>query len=445
MAAEAPRTLKTVTGAGGQGPDIYDQAIDPSRSTLDTARVIAERAEKARIDFLFTADLLRFGAQGAIGSQEPLMFVSALAGITSRIGLIATVSTTFHHPFNLARFFGTLDHLSNGRAAWNLVTSSIGEENYGTALPAPEDRYARAAESLEVAYALWDSWKDGALTADARGRAVLDPSKVLPIDHEGRFFSVRGPGNIPPLPQGRPVQIQAGQSEAGIALGARYAEIVFTSLPTMEIAAEYTAKIRRLAAGHGRRPGLPWIFSSLHATFGATEEQARRKVADRIEALDFEQGRARLEDMFGGGTDLSSVKLDETIPAELIPDVKTVNGRRGRVEIFSRYAARGYTLRELIIAAQDTGHWSVAGTPEQIADAVEERFNAGVLDVISLGGIANDRQHEFTVDGLLGELRARGVVNDGYRGTTLRENLGLPAEDLVAQPSSAAQWRSPAA
>jgi FMN-dependent oxidoreductase (nitrilotriacetate monooxygenase family) len=436
MAAEAPRTLKTVTGAGGQGGDIYDQAIDPSRSTLDSARLIARRAEQAQIDFLFTADLLRFGAQGAIGSQEPLMFVSALSGLTSRIGLIATVSTTFHDPFNLARFFGTLDHLSNGRAAWNLVTSSIGEENYGMALPAPEDRYARAAEALDVIYALWDSWKAGALTADERGRAVLDPARVLPVDHQGRFFSVKGPLNIPPLPQGRPVQIQAGQSEAGMALGARYAEIVFTSLPTMEIAHEYTTKIRRLAAGHGRRPGLPWIFSSLHATFGATEQEARRKVAQRVQAIDFERGRAQVEDMFGGGVDLSSVKLDATVPARLIPDVKTVNGRRGRVGIFSRYAAAGYTLRELIIAAQDTGHWSVAGTPEQIADAVEERFKAGVLDVVTLGGIADDRQHEFVVEGLLGELRKRGVVSDGYQGTTLRDNLGLPAEDL--QPASAA-------
>ena len=124
------------------------------------------------------------------------------------------------------------------------------------------------------------------------------------------------------------------------------------------------------------------------------------------------------------------MKLDETIPPDLIPDVKTVNGRRGRVDIFSRYAAAGYTLRELIIAAQDTGHWSIAGTPEQIADAIEERFNAGVLDVISLGGIADDQQHDFAVTGLLADLRKRGIVNEGYQGTTLRENLGLPVEPL---------------
>jgi FMN-dependent oxidoreductase (nitrilotriacetate monooxygenase family) len=273
VSTKRPRTLKTVTGAGGS-PGTYDLALDSTRSTLDTAVKVAKLAEAARIDALFTADLLTFGAQGAIGSQEPLIFVAALSQVTSHVGLIATVSTTFHHPFNLARLFGTLDHVSNGRAAWNLVTSSIGEENYGADdLPSPEDRYARAAESLEVVNALWDSWEPGALTLDASGNAVLDPSKVHPINHSGRFFTVAGPLNIPPLPQRRPVQIQAGQSEAGMALGARFAEIVFTSLPTLDIALDFTRRIRSQAARLGRPDGLPLIFSSFHATYGATEEE----------------------------------------------------------------------------------------------------------------------------------------------------------------------------
>ena len=442
MTAIQPRTLKTVTGVGG-GPGVYDLAVDPERSTLDTAIRVAALAEDAGFDALFVPDLLRFGGQGAIGAQEPLLFVAALSQVTKHIGLIATVSTTFHHPFNLARMFGTLDHLSNGRAAWNLVTSAIGEENYGAEeLPSPEDRYARAAETLDVVNALWDSWLPGALTAGPDGgRAVLDPSLVRPISHRGRFFSVDGPLNIPPLPQRRPVLIQAGQSDAGVELGARYAEIVFTSLPTLQIAREHTARIRARAVALGRSYGLPLIFSSFHATYGATEQEARRLVRERVEGIDFDRGRVWLADMLGGGVDLSDAPLDKPLPESVLPEITSINRRRGRVDIFARYVRDGYTLRELIIAAQDTGHWAAYGTPEQLADAVEERFRAGVLDVISLGGLDDPRQYDFVVNGLLHELRKRGIVAPaGYPGATLRENLGLeplPAPS-VSQPAEPA-------
>jgi FMN-dependent oxidoreductase (nitrilotriacetate monooxygenase family) len=430
-----PRTLATVTHAGGTD-GTYELALDPTRSTLNTAIRTAGLAEAAGIDALFTADLLRFGAQGVIGAQEPLVFVSALSQVTSRIGLIATVSTTFHHPFNLARLFGTLDHVSNGRAAWNLVTSALGEENFGPGgLPSPEQRYARAAETLEIVNALWDSWEPGALSLGADGRAVLDPDRVHPIDHVGDFFSVAGPLNVPPLPQGRPVQIQAGQSAAGLELGARYAEVVFTSLPTLEVAQDFTRRIRARAAEFGRPPGLPLIFSSFHATYGATEAEARRLVAQRRETIDFERGRGQVADMLGGGPELTArlaeLPLDRPVPESLLPRLDSINGRRGRVEVFSRQVARGDTLRELVVAAQDTGHWTVAGTPEQLADAVEERFRAGVLDVISLNGLDDPRRHEFVVDGLLAELRRRGIVGPPYPGATLRENLGLPAAGAV--------------
>ncbi|GAA2879503.1 nitrilotriacetate monooxygenase component A [Actinoplanes cyaneus] len=419
------RTLATVASAGGH-PGPYELALDPHRSTLATATLVAQRAEAARIDALFVPDLLEFGAQGTIGAQEPLIFVAALSQVTSKAGLIATVSTTFHHPFNLARMFATLDHVSNGRAAWNLVTSSIGEQNFGTGeLPSPEQRYARAAETVEVVNALWDSWRPGALRAGPDGQAVLDPSLIEPIRHRGEFFSIEGPINIPPLPQRRPVLIQAGQSAAGIALGVRFAEIVFTALPTLADAEEFTGRIRAQAAAHGRTRGLPLIFSSFHATFGSTEAEARRLVRERLEAIDYEKGRELVAGMLGGGIDLTEAKLDERLPESLLPDIGGINRRRGRAEIFSRLIREGHTLRELIQAAQDTGHWSVAGTPEQLADAVQERFDAGVLDVLSLGGLADDVQHDFVVNGLLHDLRRRGIVKDDYRGATLRDNLGL--------------------
>ncbi|MGI5219694.1 NtaA/DmoA family FMN-dependent monooxygenase [Nocardia sp. CA-290969] len=420
------RHLKTVTGVSG-GTDIYAAAVDPARSTLDTAVAVAKIAEEHKFDALFAADLLSFGAQGAIGAQEPLIYLSALSAVTSHIGLIATVTTTFHHPYNLARLFGTLDHVSNGRAAWNAVTSSLGEENYSDLeLPSPEERYARAAESLEVVHALYDSWQPGALTPDGRGGAALDPALVRPIEHRGRYFTVRGPLNIPPLPQRRPVQFQAGQSAGGVELGARFAEVVFTSLTTLDDALAYTRRIRARAAELGRAPGLPYIFSSFHATYGASEAEVARLVREQEESFDLEAGRRLLEDMFGGGVDLSGLPLDRPIPETLLPEVGSVHRRRGRVEIFARLAASGRTLRELILESRHTGHWSAAGTPEQLADTIEERYRAGVLDVVSLGGLDDPRTRDFVTNGLLPELRRRDIVGNDYLGATFRDNLELP-------------------
>ncbi|KXF56744.1 monooxygenase [Rhodococcus sp. SC4] len=426
MSTPRRRPLKTVTGVSG-AVSTYAAAIDPQQSTVASSIEIAKIAEANKFDALFAADLLSFGAQGAIGAQEPLIFLSALSAVTSHVGLIATVTTTFHHPYNLARLFGTLDHVSNGRAAWNAVTSSLGEENYSDRdLPSPEERYARATESLEVINALFDSWQPGALTSDGAGGTTLDAERVRPIDHAGTYFTVKGPLNIPPLPQRRPVQFQAGQSAAGVELGARFAEVVFTSLPTLEDAVTYTKSIRARATELGRADGLPLIMSSFHATYGASEEEVRRLVRERDEGTDLDTGRIRLEDMLGGDIDLSGLPLDKPIPADVLPDVRSVNRRRGRVEIFSRLAASGRTLRELIIASKDTGHWAVAGTPEQLADAVQERYDAGVLDVISLGGLAEERTRDFVVNGLLPELRRRGIVGNDYVGGTFRDNLELP-------------------
>ena len=426
MSTPRRRPLKTVTGVSG-AVSTYAAAIDPQQSTVASSIEIAKIAEANKFDALFAADLLSFGAQGAIGAQEPLIFLSALSAVTSHVGLIATVTTTFHHPYNLARLFGTLDHVSNGRAAWNAVTSSLGEENYSDRdLPSPEERYARATESLEVVNALFDSWQPGVLTSDGAGGTTLDADRVRPIDHAGTYFTVKGPLNIPPLPQRRPVQFQAGQSAAGVELGARFAEVVFTSLPTLEDAVTYTKSIRARAAELGRADGLPLIMSSFHATYGASEEEVRRLVREQEEATDLDAGRIRLEDMLGGDIDLSGLPLDKPIPADVLPDVRSVNRRRGRVEIFSRLAASGRTLRELIIASKDTGHWAVAGTPEQLADAVQERYEAGVLDVISLGGLAEERTRDFVVNGLLPELRRRGIIGNDYVGGTFRDNLELP-------------------
>ncbi len=211
-----------------------------------------------------------------------------------------------------------------------------------------------------------------------------------------------------------------------VRLGARFAEVVFTSLPTLEDAATYTKRIRARASELGRAESLPLIMSSFHATYGATEAEARCLAREQAEATDFDAGRGVLADLLGGGIDLSDLPLDKPLPESLLPDVRSVHRRRGRVEIFANFARSGKTLRELIIAAEDTGHWAAAGTPEQLADAVEERYDAGVLDVISLGGLADERTRDFVVNGLLPELRRRGIVGSDYVGATFRENLELP-------------------
>lgn len=426
--------LKTVTGAGG-GPGVYARAVDPTRHTLDDAVRVAELAETAGFDALFSPDLLSFNAQGAIGAQDSLTTMAALALVTRQIGLITTVTTTFNHPFTLARQLGTLDHVSNGRAAWNLVTSSVGEENYGGELPSPEDRYARAAETLDVTRALWDSWEPGALRSGAPGEAPsLDASRVRRIDHHGRFFDVAGPLNVPPLPQRWPVQIVAAQSGPGVEFAARYAEVVFTALPTLDVALEFVGRLRRRARELGRPEGLPLIMSSFHATIGATEAQAREQLARRRDAVDLTTGRAVLEDMLGG-IDLSDLQPDAPVPIERVPELATVGRRRGRVEVFGRMVAQGLSLRELIIASQDTGHWAPVGTPEQLADAVVERMDAGVLDVLSIGGIGDPVRHELVVDGLLEELRSRGRLRREPGGSTLRERWELPALPALAVAS----------
>ncbi|SCB33753.1 NtaA/DmoA family FMN-dependent monooxygenase [Rhizobium hainanense] len=426
MTHNRPRRLKTLTGAGS----VISAGNDASPLTgIKRAVELARKAEAEKITGLFTADLLHIdpaGLAGTAGVQEPIIALAALSQVTSQIGLIATVSTTFHYPYNLARQIGTLDHASGGRAGWNAVTSSVGEENFGETLPSPEDRYERAAEFIEIVNALYDANERNAAERKASGAIGIDPAKFHPINYRGKHFKVDGPLNVPPLPQGRPVQFQAGQSEAGVTVGARYAEVVYTSQPKLEDAIVFAAELRRRATSFGRTAGLPFIMNSFHSVIGDSDADVARRLKEKHERIDYEQGRLKLADMLGGDLDLSDLPLDKPLPETLLPEVTSINRRRGRVEIFRRYAREGLTLRQLIIQAQETGHWSVAGTPEQLADAIEERFRAGILDVLSLHGFGNPDQEDRLVNGLLPELRRRSIIDTDYVGDDFRSNLELP-------------------
>ncbi|SFM35794.1 FMN-dependent oxidoreductase, nitrilotriacetate monooxygenase family [Methylobacterium pseudosasicola] len=426
MTGGRPRRLKTLVGAAN-----VVAASNDGDPTIGVKRAVelARKAEAETITGLFTADLLQIdpaGLAGTAGAQEPLIALAALSQATSRIGLVATVSTSFHHPYNLARQIGTLDHVSGGRAAWNAVTSSVGEENFGQALPGPEARYARAAEFIAVVNALFDANEQDAAHRKGSGAIAVDPAKFHRIDHRGEHFAVAGPLNIPPLPQGRPVLFQAGQSEAGVSVGARYAEIVYTAQPTLEGAVAFATELRRRATAYGRGEALPRVMNSFHAVIGESEADVARRLREKHARIDYEQGRLKLADMLGGQVDLAGLPLDAPLPAALLPEVESINRRRGRVEIFRRYARQGLTLRALIIEAQETGHWSVAGTPEQLADAIEERFRAGAVDVLTLHGLGNPDQEDLLLNGLLPELRRRALIDTDYIGDDFRSNLELP-------------------
>lgn len=425
MSRDNKRKLKTLVGAGS---GIYAANDTDAKQGIKRAVGLAKIAEQEKITGLFTADLLHIdpqGLAGTTGSQDPIITLAALSQVTTQIGLIATVSTTYQHPYNLARLIGTLDHVSGGRAGWNAVTSSVGEENFGdVSLPSPQARYAKAAEFIQVYNALFDANEPDAVRRNASGNISLDISKLHPINHRGDFFSVAGPLNVPSPPQRRPVQFQAGQSTEGIALGARYAEVIYTSQPTLTQARAFVEQVHQRSDAIGRQH-KPLIMNSFHSIIGESPDDVARRLREKHERIDYQQGRLKVADMLGGDIDLQTLTLDQPIPAHWLPEVGQINRRRGRVEIFKSFALQGLTLRELIIQAQETGHWFVAGTPETLADAIEERYYAGVLDVISLHGLGQPDQQDLLLNGLLPELRKRQLLDNDYLADDFRGNLEL--------------------
>lgn len=421
------RKLKTLVGAANV---LYAAEDADASQGIRRAADLARKAEAHKITGLFTADLLQAdaaGLAGNTGSQEPIVALAALSQATERIGLVATVSTTYHQPYNIARLIGTLDHVSGGRAAWNAVTSSVGEENFGDgALPDPERRYARATEFVEVVQALFDANHPAAARRSASGSVAVAPGKLGAIHYRGAHFQVDGPLNVPPPPQRIPVLFQAGQSASGVTLGARYAEVVYTSQPTIDDARAFVTELRRQAIGFGRAQRLPFVMNSFHSVMGESDADVARRLREKHERIDYEQGRLKLADMLGGDIDLRDQALDEPLPEALLPTLDSVQRRRGRVAIFLAYARQRLSLRELIIRAQETGHWFVAGTPEQLADAIEERYRAGLVDVLSLHGLGQPDQEDLLLNGLLPELRRRDLIDRDYVGEDFRSNLELP-------------------
>ena len=394
---------------------------------------LAQRAEAALFDSIFLADQLALGgdvAQAARTWLEPITVLAAIAVVTQRIGLIATCSTTYTEPFNLARQFASIDHISNGRAAWNIVTSwlATAAENFGgEGQVSHADRYARGEEFMAVVKALWDSWAEDAVVDDRAGGRYARADRIRPINHRGDFYRVAGPLNMPRCPQGRPVLVQAGSSDTGRGFAARHADAVFTAHVEKRTAQEFYTDLKARVAAEQRRPEEVLILPGLSPMIASTEAEAQRLTREVNELTDPEVGRKRLSNRFGGH-DFSHLPLDRPLTPEDFPDPGSVEAARSRTEVIINFVRReNATLRQLLgYLAGARGHFTAAGTPEQIADLIEDWFTDGAADGFNIMPPLLPAQLDVFITEIVPLLQRRGLFRIEYEGTMLREHYGLP-------------------
>ncbi len=386
---------------------------------------IAATAERGRFDLIFMGDNL-YADPAAHPSYtmrlEPLTMLSALSVTTKHIGLGATVSTTYSDPWSVARIFASLDHISGGRAAWNAVTTAHPgtAANFGMVHPDHARRYEMAGEFLDVVRGLWDGWADDAVPADRETGLYIDPAKLRFIDHDGAFFKVKGPLNVSRSPQGQPIVLQAGGSEAGQSLAARTADVVFSVVQDMEEAkAGYTSLKSRLPA-HGRRPEDVTVLPGVMPIVGRTTKEAFEKLATLQSFISSSNALAMLSERFG--RDMSAYDLDGPIP-----DLGPSDSYHSFATVLLAKARReNMTLRDLYnLTAAARGHWVLCGSAESIADTLQEWFEARAADGFNV--MPPYFQEGFTdfVDLVVPILQERGLFRREYTGSTLREHLGL--------------------
>ena len=394
---------------------------------------LAQTAEAGCFDSVFLADTLAAGDDIVSAPRvwlEPLTNLAALASATRRIGLIATCSTTYTEPFNLARMFASLDHITAGRVGWNIVTTWLvaASGNFGGAgAMSHADRYERAEEYMTVVKALWDSWSDDAVVDDRMGGRYARYGSIRPINHAGAYYQITGPLNVPRGPQGRPVFVQAGSSDTGRRFAARHAEAVFTAQMEKATAKDFYADLKRLAVAEGRDPAHVLILPGLSPVIGGTELDAQRIARELNDLSDPEVGRRRLSGRFGGH-DFSHLPLDKPLSPEDFPDPASVEAARSRTEVIVGLIRREKpTLRQLLgYMAGARGHFVAAGTPEQIADLIEDWFRDGAADGFNLMPPVLPWMLEVFVAEVVPLLRKRGLFRSEYEADTLRGHYGLP-------------------
>ncbi|MGI3899635.1 MAG: LLM class flavin-dependent oxidoreductase [Janthinobacterium lividum] len=407
-------------------------AQDDAATDVDYFRRLVQMAEQGKLDFFFLADTpaartdnLEAWSRSPLymNMMEPITLLSAIAGSTSHIGLGATASTSFYEPYNIARLFASLDHISHGRAAWNVVTSAndYAARNFGLdKLPPHAKRYEKARESFKVVEALWDTWEDDAFTYDKTTPRMFDPAKFHVLDHQGEFFKVYGGLNMARTPQGRPVIFQAGASPAGRELAAETAEVVFgTGTSTAEASAFYKDLKGRMAK-FGRHPDELKILSGVTIVIGDSEAQAREKWAEWQDTVPIEIGLMYMKTDLE--TDLSDLPLDEPVPEHRIP--KSSNFHQVYFEEICGLIRQGLTLRQ-VCKRYNRSKAIFYGTGEQIADQMEAWVSAGASDGFMMAfPVLPESLTSFT-SRVVPVLQRRGLFRRDYKGRTLRENLGL--------------------
>ena len=406
----------------------HPEAVADGAINLEYYKELTRKAEEAKLDFVFFGDGLYISEKSHpnfLNRFEPLTLLATLAAHTSHIGLAATLSTTYSEPFTIARQFASIDHISGGRAGWNIVTSPL----EGSALnyskpehPQHDLRYRMAHEYLEITKGLWDSWEDDAFIRNKETAQFIDPDKLHRLDYQGEFYSVQGPLTISRSPQGRPVLIQAGSSEAGRDFASRHADVIFTGQPSIEESRNFYNDVKGRAAKYGRDPRQILILPGCAPIVGRTAEDAERKyqeIAGLVEIQDALNYLGRyLNDM-----DFSPYGLDDPFPD--LGDFAR-NGWETATDRLKKLAKdENLTLRQMALRTT-TPKNNFSGTPEQVADTMQEWFEAGVVDGFMINCAVLPVGFNDFVDLVLPILKDRGLFRTGYEFSNLHENLGLP-------------------
>jgi FMN-dependent oxidoreductase (nitrilotriacetate monooxygenase family) len=428
-----------VLGTGNHSAGWRYEGAATSSCELPVIQEIARIAERGKFDLVFVSDGLVMDPgdhPSFLNRLEPTTLISVLSACTTHVGLGATVSTSFSEPYNVARIFSSIDHISNGRAAWNVVTSSQPKSalNFGRDEHMEHElRYERAQEFVDVVRGLWDCWDDGAIVADKATGRYIDPAKVRALDHRGRFFQVKGPINMARSPQGHPVIIQAGGSPSGLELAARTADVVFSVVQELSSAQRAYADLKGRMGKYGRSPDQLAVLPGVMPIIGRTEEAAKEKL-DKLQsgltpsnALVLVSGRI--------GYDVTGYPLDGPVPA---PPPGETGSQTFHKVLADAARNQNMTLRDLYnLTAAARGHWVICGTPVQIADTLEEWFVAGAADGFNILPPYFPGAFADFVDLVVPELQHRGLFRQEYTGTTLRDHFGLARVPVPARQGEA--------